>query len=158
VEYYQKIETPIGALFLVANEDALTQLTINPLVLFNNVKEVETPLLKEGTRQIKEYFSKKRTCFSLPLAPKGTDFQINVWKMLLEIPFGETRTYQYIATAIQKPTASRAVGGAIGKNPLLLLIPCHRVIGADGSLTGFSAGMQQKKYLLALENIVSEDS
>ena len=154
MQYFQKTKTPLGILFLVEKDGFLTHITTKPITFSSNKKEEKTPLLKETIRQLQEYFSNKRICFSLPLAPNGTDFQAKVWEAVLEIPFGETRTYQDIAKKIQKPNASRAVGGAIGKNPLLVLIPCHRVIGTNGNLTGFSAGIEQKKHLLTLENII----
>lgn len=153
MQSYQTMETPLGTLFLAAEDGFLTHLTANPLNLPAQIKQEETPFLKEAIAQLEEYFAKKRTNFSLPLAPKGTAFQQRVWASLEKIPFGETTTYGEIAKALEKPTACRAVGGAIGKNPLLILVPCHRVIGKNGSLTGFSAGMERKKYLLTLEEI-----
>lgn len=101
--------------------------------------------------QIVEYFDKKRQVFDFPIALSGTEFQIKVWEALLKIPYGETRTYKDIAIDIGKPNACRAVGGANNKNPILIAVPCHRVIGKDGSLVGFAAGMELKKTLLELE-------
>lgn len=101
--------------------------------------------------QLSEYFAGKRTKFDLKLAPKGTAFQQSVWKELLKIPYGQTRSYKDLAIAIGKPKAARAVGMALNKNPIPLIIPCHRVIGANGSLIGFALGIETKKWLLRLE-------
>lgn len=107
--------------------------------------------LKSDMTEIIEYLDGKRTSFTIQFDFKGTDFQQSVWKALCEIPYGQTKTYSEIAQAIQKPSAVRAVGGAIGKNPILILVPCHRVIGKNGSLTGFRGGLTMKTKLLDLE-------
>lgn len=109
------------------------------------------PVLRETVRQLDEYFAGKRREFSIPLKTHGTDFQERVWEALRSIPYGETRTYGQIAAQVGNPKASRAVGGANHNNPILILTPCHRVIGADGSLTGFGGGLKVKEALLALE-------
>lgn len=114
-------------------------------------KVVQTPLLQETEEQLNEYFAGVRREFDLPLAPRGTPFQQAVWRLLLRIPYGEVRTYGQLATALGKPGASRAVGSACRRNPLCILIPCHRVVGADGSLTGYAGGLDIKEYLLELE-------
>jgi methylated-DNA-[protein]-cysteine S-methyltransferase len=101
--------------------------------------------------QLRDYFSGKRTSFDLDLAPIGTEFQREVWKALAAIPYGETMTYGDIAKAIGRPSAVRAVGAANGRNPLSIVVPCHRVIGSDGTLTGYAGGLENKKTLLALE-------
>jgi methylated-DNA-[protein]-cysteine S-methyltransferase len=106
------------------------------------------PLLR---RQLAEYFAGQRTAFELPLAPAGTPFQRNVWDALLAIPYGETRSYGELAAAVGKPGAARAVGRANHDNPIGVVIPCHRVIGAAGSLTGYAGGVDRKRYLLELE-------
>ena len=111
-----------------------------------------TPLLLEACRQLREYFAGQRRSFQLPLAPQGTPFQQQVWQALAEIPYGETRTYGEIAEAIGRKGASRAVGAANHRNPLPIFIPCHRVIGANGSLTGYAGGLETKRFLLALES------
>jgi methylated-DNA-[protein]-cysteine S-methyltransferase len=111
----------------------------------------ETPLIIKTVKQIDEYFDKKRRIFNLPLAPHGTDFQIKVWKALQTIPYGETRSYGEIAAMIGNPKASRAVGMANNRNPIAIIIPCHRVIGHDGSLTGYAGGLKIKQKLLDLE-------
>lgn len=110
-----------------------------------------TPLLQRAGSQLSEYFQGKRKEFDLPLAPVGTDFQRRVWDALLTIPYGKTRSYGEIAAQIGQPKASRAVGGANNRNPIMIVIPCHRVIGANGSLTGYGGGLDVKQYLLELE-------
>ena len=111
----------------------------------------ETPLIKKAAAQLEEYLAGKLKKFDLPLAPKGTPFQVAVWRALLKIPYGKTCAYGDIARAVNNPKAVRAVGGANNKNPIFIIIPCHRVIGKDGSLTGYGGGMDMKKRLLALE-------
>lgn len=111
----------------------------------------ETPLLAQAEQELNEYFAGVRRSFELPLAPQGTAFQRAVWEQLLRIPYGETRTYGQLAAALGRPTASRAVGGACHANPIGILIPCHRVLGADGALTGYAGGVEVKRYLLELE-------
>ncbi|HEV8343708.1 MAG TPA: methylated-DNA--[protein]-cysteine S-methyltransferase [Candidatus Binatia bacterium] len=109
------------------------------------------PILLETERQLSEYFAGKRTQFELPLEPRGSEFQKRVWRALREIPFGKTRSYRDLAEAIGSPKASRAIGAANGKNPLSIVVPCHRVIGTDRTLTGFAGGLETKATLLALE-------
>ena len=109
------------------------------------------PVLIEAARQLSEYFAGHRKVFDLPLAPGGTAFQQAVWKALAAIPFGDLRSYRDIAEEIGKPNAVRAVGAANGRNPIPIVVPCHRVIGSDGSLTGFAGGLDMKRALLALE-------
>lgn len=108
--------------------------------------------------QLKEYFDSRRTDLDVPLDVRGTPFQLSVWNALRRIPFGETRSYREIAEAIGKPSAVRATGGAIGANPVMIVIPCHRVIGSDGSLTGFGGGLEWKSWLLQLEGASSASS
>ena len=114
------------------------------------------PVLQETVRQLDEYFAGKRREFFIPLKTHGTDFQERVWKALRTIPYGETRTYGQIAEQVGNPKGGRAVGGANHNNPILILTPCHRVIGADGSLTGFGGGLEVKEALLALEKTVGK--
>jgi methylated-DNA-[protein]-cysteine S-methyltransferase len=111
----------------------------------------QTPLIKKASAQLAEYFDGSRTSFDLPLVLRGTDFQLSVWKALQSIPAGATRTYKDVAVLVGKPKASRAVGMANNRNPIAIIIPCHRVIGADGSLTGYAGGLPVKQYLLDLE-------
>ena len=110
-----------------------------------------TPVLQEAARQLGEYFDGTRKVFDLPLQPRGTAFQQSVWRALCDIPYGQTRSYARLAEQIGRPKACRAVGMANHKNPIPILIPCHRVVGADGSLTGYAGGLAMKKALLDLE-------
>lgn len=142
-------DSPVGPITLVQEGEALTRLDFNT----PSQAEEATPLLLEARRQLQEYFAGERKAFALPLAPAGTVFQKKVWAALREIPWGETRSYGDIARAIGKPTASRAVGMANGRNPLPVFIPCHRVIGTNGSITGYSGGLEKKRFLLRLEGI-----
>lgn len=114
----------------------------------------DSPLLQKAARQLDEYFNGKRKVFDLPLLPRGTDFQLKVWKALQTIPYGETRSYGQIAAITGNPKASRAVGMANNRNPIAIIIPCHRVIGHDGSLTGYAGGLELKQKLLGLETSV----
>ena len=116
------------------------------------IEENETALLKEAIKQLNEYLDGKRTLFDLPLEPKGTEFQKKVWNALKEIPFGETRSYGEIAKIIGNEKASRAVGMANNKNPIAIIVPCHRGIGANGKLVGYAGGLDLKKKLLQLES------
>jgi methylated-DNA-[protein]-cysteine S-methyltransferase len=111
----------------------------------------ETPLLKECFQQLNEYFMRQRKIFTLPFLLNGTKFQIRVWSALFTIPYGETRSYGQVAKMCEQPRAARAVGLASNKNPLLILVPCHRVINCNGQLAGYAAGLSLKKYLLELE-------
>jgi len=115
----------------------------------------DAALLAAAARELAEYFAGERTGFSLPLAMAGTDFQHRVWAALREIPYGETVSYGELARGIGKPSASRAVGLANGKNPFAIVLPCHRVVGSDGSLTGYGGGLDRKRFLLELERRVS---
>lgn len=142
-------DSPIGPMTLVQEGEVLTRLDFNT----PSQAEETTPLLLEARRQLQEYFAGERKAFALPLAPAGTAFQKKVWAALREIPWGETRSYGDIARAIGKPTACRAVGMANGRNPLPVFIPCHRVIGTNGSITGYSGGLEKKRFLLRLEGI-----
>jgi len=108
-------------------------------------------VLDSAQRQLDAYFLRQITTFDLPLGLEGTPFQLRVWSALLKIPYGETRSYAQLAAALDNPSATRAVGAANGRNPISIVVPCHRVIGADGSLTGFGGGIERKKFLLSLE-------
>lgn len=112
----------------------------------------QTPLLDEAAKQLEEYFKGERREFQLPLNPQGTAFQKQVWQALCQIPYGETRSYKDIAEMIGNPKACRAVGGANNKNPIMIVIPCHRVIGANGKLVGYGGGLNIKEYLLNIES------
>ena len=142
--------TPFGTMGLAEEGGAICRLYL-PDSPIPRIMCHETPLLAEGRRQLEEYFSGERKVFGLPLDPAGTEFQKRVWAALEDIPWGETRTYGQIAAAIGKPRACRAVGMANHCNPIPILIPCHRVVGADGSLVGYGGGLELKRTLLTLE-------
>lgn len=155
---YTYIDTPIGALLLVGMEETLhyvgfsqgkMQITPAPHWLQND------QILSQCKVQLTEYFNGNRQSFDLTLSPSGTEFQCQVWQQLQQIPFGKTCSYQDIAQGINRPKSVRAVGAANGRNPLPIVIPCHRVIGADGSLTGFGGGLEAKRYLLQLEGVIA---
>jgi methylated-DNA-[protein]-cysteine S-methyltransferase len=146
--YHYTYDTELGSVTFVEEDGAL--LAISTCRSCEGVC-LETALIKEAHRQLCEYLKGERKTFHLPLAPKGTDFQKRVWKALMEIPYGETRSYKQIAVAIGNPKAVRAVGLANNRNPLLIVVPCHRVIGADGKLVGYGAGIEKKEFLLRLE-------
>ncbi len=140
-------DTPVGKLYIEAEDDYLTRISF--FELFS--KRLETPLIKETYRQLSEYFAKKRKIFDIPLKLEGTEFQKAVWHALMKIPYGKTATYLEIAETIGNPKASRAVGMANNKNKIPIVIPCHRVIGSNGSLTGYAGGLEIKKKLLNIE-------
>ncbi|AGX41570.1 methylated-DNA--[protein]-cysteine S-methyltransferase [Clostridium saccharobutylicum] len=144
--------TMIGELGIEENGLAITKVFLVDKDIEKGPSEKnETELLKEAIKQLNEYFDGKRKEFNLPLAPKGTEFQKKVWNTLKEIPFGETRSYGEIAKLIGNEKASRAVGMANNKNPIMIIIPCHRVIGANGKLVGYAGGIDIKEKLLNLE-------
>ncbi len=142
--------SPIGELLLVAGDEGLVSVEFPPASPPDAVPRDETRLAPV-LRQLAEYFSGTRKQFDIPLAPRGTAFQLEAWRALQRIPYGETRSYADIARSIGRPTATRAVGAANGANPIPIIIPCHRVIGTSGSLTGFGGGIAVKRRLLDLE-------
>lgn len=146
--YYQ---SPVGPLTLIEENGALTGVQFGRATLPAGCRVAETPLLSRARRQLWEYFEGKRTEFDLPLAPAGTPFRRAVWAAMARIPYGQTATYGQLASAVGSPRAARAVGGACHANPLAILLPCHRVVGSTGSLTGFAGGLPVKEQLLALE-------
>lgn len=141
-------ETPIGTICIEDEDNNIVGLYLDNS---DPKDDIETELIKEAHIQLTEYFNKTRKIFDLPVKFNGTDFQNEVWKALQTIPYGETRSYGQIAEQVGNPKAFRAVGGANNKNRILIVVPCHRVIGADGSLVGFGCGIDIKKYLLDLE-------
>lgn len=149
MERFAYFSSPVGTLTLTEEEGALTGLYFGRLS--RQGQEVLSPVLKETARQLSEYFSGKRREFSLPLSPKGTEFQLRVWRALETIPYGETRSYGDMARLIGSPKACRAVGMANHRNPISIIVPCHRVVGANGSLTGYGGGLDAKRFLLDLE-------
>ncbi|MEX5558237.1 methylated-DNA--[protein]-cysteine S-methyltransferase [Pseudomonas rhodesiae] len=154
--HYKLMPSPVGVLTLVARDDKLAAILweterANRVRLGQLNEANDSPVLLETERQLTEYFAGRRNRFELELDFTGTVFQKLVWQALLTIPFGETRSYSEIAQQIGNPKAVRAVGAANGRNPISIIAPCHRVIGASGGLTGFAGGLQAKQYLLALE-------
>lgn len=154
--FYKKMKSPVGELQLVGNDDGLAAILWEDddagRVKLGKLEQDKThPIILKTEKELSEYFLGKRKNFSVKLNFIGTDFQKKVWAALLTIPFGETRSYGQIASQISNPKASRAVGAAIGKNPVSIITPCHRVIGSSGKLTGFAGGLEIKSYLLDLE-------
>jgi methylated-DNA-[protein]-cysteine S-methyltransferase len=154
---YKVIDSPVGELKLVASDKRVAAILCENddpkrVRLSALSKDPDNPILLETARQLGMYFAGKLKAFSVPLDFKGTEFQKSVWKALLTIPFGETRSYGEIARQIGKPTAFRAVGVANGKNPISIIAPCHRLIGSNGALTGFAGGVAAKERLLGLES------
>lgn len=144
------IQSPLGSLTLVEEDGALVQLSFDGYTVLES-EEVDSPLLREAERQLASYFAGQLQVFSLPLCTRGTPFQEKVWCALQKIPYGETRTYGELAAMIGQPIAARAVGGANHRNPLAIIIPCHRVVAAHGGLGGYGGGLDKKQWLLALE-------
>ncbi|RYZ48861.1 MAG: methylated-DNA--[protein]-cysteine S-methyltransferase [Proteobacteria bacterium] len=155
---FKQMQSPVGELTLIASDIGLAailwenddpmRVRLSPLAKAESNAHLDTAI-----KQLEEYFTGKRKSFELKLDFKGTDFQKEVWEILLRIPYGETTTYGAIAKEIKRPKASRAVGAANGKNPISIVAACHRVIGASGALTGFAGGLETKAFLLGLEAI-----
>jgi len=144
-------ETKIGPIAITDNGTEITNMDIADDFNTANMNVCETKLINNASNQLNEYLNGIRTAFDLPLNPVGTEFQKKVWTALCEIPYGETRSYKQIAEAAGNSKASRAVGMANNKNPIMIFIPCHRVIGANGSLVGYAGGLDMKEKLLNLE-------
>jgi methylated-DNA-[protein]-cysteine S-methyltransferase len=153
--YWTTIDSPLGPLLLTADDEGITGLHMDGSAHGPTHPRADwvqdASRFAEARHQLEEYFSGDRTEFDLPLRPVGTPFQQRVWAALQTIPYGEIRSYGEIATQISRPGASRAVGLANGRNPIAVIVPCHRVIGASGSLTGYGGGLQRKRLLLDLE-------
>ncbi|CUU23366.1 methylated-DNA--[protein]-cysteine S-methyltransferase [Duffyella gerundensis] len=162
MSYYYKITTtPVGVLTLIASDRGLAAIlwqddSPRRVRLDPRVENADHPLLLQAEQQLQEYFAGTRQRFDLPLDFAGTEFQRKVWAALVSIPFGETRSYKQIAEQIGHPSAMRAVGAANGRNPVSIIAPCHRVIGANGKLTGFAGGLDIKAFLLSLESGASQ--
>lgn len=156
---FKTIESPVGTLRLVASDKGLAGVwwaeRNRPVRVRGDVESPRHPILMETERQLREYFAGRRKRFDLKLDFVGTPFQRSVWKALLTIPFGETRSYGQIAKQVGRPSASRAVGAANGQNPVAIVAPCHRVIGSTGALTGFGGGLEAKQRLLRLEGAIA---
>ncbi|WP_298763309.1 methylated-DNA--[protein]-cysteine S-methyltransferase [uncultured Polaribacter sp.] len=155
---YQK--TPIGIAKIIGDKNGIQSLSIldEEEVSVENLNQSVPYCLQDCVVQLDEYFNKKRASFNLTVNPKGTPFQIKAWRQLLKIPYGKTTTYLAQSKALGDIKAIRAVAAANGKNPLCIIIPCHRVMGSDGSLTGYVGGIWRKKWLLALENPVKQQT
>lgn len=167
----KQIESPIGPLVLAASEKGMAAMEFGAMAEvekaladwaakqgFGSVQVGESELLEEASGQLADYFRGERRHFLLPLDLRGTAFQQKVWEALTSIPFGQTRTYKQVAETIGSPRAVRAVGGANNRNPLPVIVPCHRVIGADGQLVGYGGGLPIKRFLLQLEGVPVADS
>ena len=147
---YTTVATPIGELTLVASETALTEVHF-PRRFVGRVARGENAILASAKAQLAEYFAGERTTFDLPLEMAGTEFERSVWHLLRDIPYGATTSYGDLARRLGTPKDARAVGAANGKNPIPIIVPCHRVIGANGDLTGFGGGLETKRWLLVHE-------
>ncbi len=155
--YYQKLNSPVGDIHIVTDGEYLCILAIDNHWLklksnFTDLQEGEHSILTATKQQLDEYFLGDRKVFELPIRLAGTDFQQDAWQALLKIPYGQTRSYAQQAASIGRPKAVRAVGRANGMNPISIIVPCHRVIGSSGKLTGFASGLDNKQYLLDLEH------
>jgi len=148
ISYY---DFPIGKIGIAEEDGCITHVVLAGDKAPEGFELAETPVIERAAAQLKEYIEGKRKEFDLPLALAGTEFQRSVWKALQDIPWGETRSYKDIATQVGNPKATRAVGMANNRNPIPIIVPCHRVIGSDGSLIGYGGGLQMKRYLLELE-------
>lgn len=154
--YKKSIQFPIGTIVIVEDRGKIIKIDKEEHNICNDIEEKDTEILLKAEKQLNEYFQGKRFQFDLPLNPVGTDFMKNVWKVLKEIPYGETRTYKEIAEMVGNYKASRAVGMANNKNPIPIIIPCHRVIGSNNKLVGYALGLEMKQYLLELERKYKE--
>lgn len=155
------VDSPVGPLYLAATDEGLTHLLFTkemdrkPTTVAGSGKAAR--ILRETERQLSDYFARRRREFDVPLAPAGTEFQLATWEALQELSFGETVSYGELARRMGRPHAVRAVGTANGANPIAIIVPCHRVIGADGTLTGYGGGLDTKRRLLVLEGVLLED-
>lgn len=155
--YRTRHDSPLGELLLVANEFALTGVWFDaqkhfPVRLAEHSVEAATPLLDQARRELDEYFAGRRRSFTLPCAPEGSAFQRAVWRAIAAVPYGELISYAELARRAGHPASPRAAGAATGRNPLGIVVPCHRIVGSDGSLTGYAGGLDRKRALLALEH------
>jgi methylated-DNA-[protein]-cysteine S-methyltransferase len=148
--YFGYYQSPIGLVEVSGTSDAITSLNF---VEVRRKKLSPNPIVEKALQQVTEYFLGTRREFDLRIAIQGTNFQQSVWQQLLSVPYGHTASYQNIANAVDKPRAVRAVGAANGRNPISIVVPCHRVIGSDGSLTGYGGGLWRKEWLLKHESV-----
>jgi len=154
--YFDRIDTPLGGMLLAANDVALTGAWFDgerypPAIDERWQRRRDLPVLRRAAAMLAEYFDGTRKAFDIPLAPEGTRFQLAVWDQIFRVPYGETIPYRELAARSGRPEAVRAAGAATGRNPLTIFVPCHRIVGADGSLTGYAGGLDRKRALLALE-------
>ena len=156
--YRYTFPSPIGSLTLCEQNNAIVKLAFDNESTVLTAQEAETGLLKNAAKQLDEYFAGIRTAFDLPLHPNGTEFQRSVWNALTNISYGQTKTYGAIAREIMNPNAARAVGNANNRNPIPIIIPCHRVIGASGDLVGYGGGLQRKQFLIDVEQRIAQQS
>lgn len=155
MKYAMHIDSPFGALTLIEEDGKLKKLFFGAHALEPSEEFLETPLLAEAKKQLNGYFNGRRHYFDLPLNPEGTPFQLRVWRALLDIPYGETRSYKDVAIAVGSSKGFRAVGMANNKNPISIIIPCHRVIGSGGHMVGYGGGIDLKERLLKLEGVLA---
>jgi methylated-DNA-[protein]-cysteine S-methyltransferase len=154
---YLYLDSPIGPLLVTADDGGVTRVHMHEQRHTSGAVDPawehgpDDPVLVEASRQLTEYFAGTRTTFDLPLNPAGTAFQREVWSALTEIPYGQTESYGEVARRIDRPGSSRAVGLANGRNPIAIVVPCHRVVGASGDLVGYGGGLERKRFLLELE-------
>lgn len=153
---YKDVNSPVGFIRIIASDKGLVAIIwegedYKRTKLPIPEKDDHHPILLQTEKELNEYFEKKRTCFNIPLDFKGTEFQIKVWEALLKIPYGSTKTYGELSKILGDIKAVRAVGGALNKNPISIIVPCHRVVGASGKLVGFAGGLANKSILLDLE-------
>ena len=152
MKYYKKMNSPLGVLTLIEEDNYLTEIRFeNEVVNLDNTINKDTLILNKTEKELNEYFNKSRKTFDIPLKPKGTKFQLKDWEELSKIPYGKLCTYKDIAMKINCPRGYRAVGLANNKNPIPIIIPCHRVIGSNKKLVGYSSGLHIKEYLINLE-------
>jgi methylated-DNA-[protein]-cysteine S-methyltransferase len=147
---YTTMDSPIGELLLAGDEEGLQRVSMSPFLLDDEWTR-DDERFADAREQLEQYFRGERREFDLPLKLDGNSFELSVWSALREIPYGETVSYGHIARGLGHPDAPRAVGAANGRNPVAIIVPCHRVIGADGSLTGYGGGLERKRFLLDLE-------
>ena len=160
MRYYDSFESPHGKMLLVASEKGVSGIYFNRQKYFPATKkdwqrDERHAVLKQAKRELLEYFAGKRKRFEVPLAPDGTPFQRSVWKAISKVGFGKTLTYGELAAKAGRPGSARAAGAATGRNPIGIIVPCHRIMGANGSLTGYAGGLRKKRALLALEGAAS---
>ncbi|HUI99175.1 MAG TPA: methylated-DNA--[protein]-cysteine S-methyltransferase [Usitatibacter sp.] len=158
---WTRFETPLGTMLAIAEDDALASLDFTDAKYARAIEPAwrespRSPLLLECARQVREYLEGRRRAFELPLAPRGTAFQRRVWMEIARIPYGGTITYGELARSSGAPGSARAAGAATGRNPIAIVVPCHRVLGSDGALTGYAGGVDRKAKLLALEGAIEE--